>query len=143
MTRQRDKMRRYKFLTKEDIYEAFNRLRNVFLAAKDGNEVNEIIHGLLTHDEKMKIGRRILIAEYIKSGIHVEEIVKELKVGKNTIFSVMKQLDERPIAFEIIDKRSKKVEKEYRQKKYRLIGGSKLVFKKREYTGFKRKDVER
>ncbi|MBI2028336.1 MAG: hypothetical protein HYT07_01880 [Candidatus Levybacteria bacterium] len=136
-------MRRYKFLTKELIYEAFNRLRDVFLAAKDGNEVDEIINGLLTHDEKMKIGRRIIIAEYIKSGIHIEEIVKELKVGKNTIFSVMRQLDNRPIAFELIEKRGKKVEKEYKEKKYRSIGGSQLVFKKREYTGIKRTDIKR
>lgn len=29
-------MRRYKFLTKEDIYDTFNRLRDAFLAAKNG-----------------------------------------------------------------------------------------------------------
>lgn len=43
-------MRRYKFLKKEDIYQAFNRLRDAFLSAKDGNEVEEIINGLLTRD---------------------------------------------------------------------------------------------
>ena len=40
-------MRRYGFLTKTDTYEALNRLRDAFLAAKDGNEVNEIINGIL------------------------------------------------------------------------------------------------
>ena len=62
-------MRRYKFLQKEDLFEALNRLRDAFLAAKDGNEVEEIINGLLTQDEKLKIGRRILVAEYIKDGM--------------------------------------------------------------------------
>lgn len=136
-------MRRYKFLHKEDIYEALNRLRDAFLAAKDGNEVEEIISGLLTPDEKLKIGRRILVAEYIKDGMSFEEITKNLKVGKNTIASVMKSLDQYPRSFEIIDKRRIKVESVYNKKKHRFIGGSTLIFKKREYTGFKRKDVER
>lgn len=115
-------MRRYKFLRKEDIYEALNRLRDAFLAAKNGEEVEEIINGILTHDEKIKIGRRILVAECLK---------------------LEKSLDMYPASFELIGKRSNKVEKLYAQKKYRLIGGSTLVFKKREYTDFKRKDVKR
>lgn len=136
-------MRRYRFLTNEDIYEALNRLRDAFLAAKDGNEVEEIITGLLTYDEKMKIGRRILVAEFIKAGLGIEEISKILKVGKGTIISVMKILDEHPSFLDLIKKRSHKVEKEYQDKKYRSIGGSKLVYKNNEYTGFKRKDVKR
>lgn len=136
-------MRRYKFLRREETYEALNRLRDAFLAAKNGNEVEEIINGILTHDEKIKIGRRILIAEYLKLGISLDEIARMLKVGKNTIVSVMKSLDMYPMSFELISRRSKKVEELYVQKKYRLIGGSTFVFKKREYTGFKRKDVER
>lgn len=136
-------MRRYKFLTKDDIYDAFNRLRDAFLAAKNGDEVEEIIKGLLTHDEKLKIGRRILVAEYIKEGLGIDEIAKTLKVGKNTIMNVAKKMDENSIFLDLIAKRRKKVESEYNSRKYRLIGGSKLVFKKKEYTGFKRKDVNR
>lgn len=130
-------------MRKEEIYEALNKLRNAFLAAKDGNEVEEIINGLLTHDEKLKIGRRIIIAEYLKDGVKIEDIVRMLKVGKNTIISVTKSLDEHPKSFDLISRRGKKVGEEYQKRKYQLIGGSKLVFKKREYTGFKRKDVKR
>ncbi len=136
-------MRRYKFLQQDEVYEALNRLRDSFLAARDGNEVEEIINGLLTQDEKLKMGRRILIAEYIISGINLEEITKVLKVGKNTISSVLKSLDEYPLSFRLILKRAKKVESEYQKNKYRLIGGSTLVFKTRKYTGYKRKDVKR
>lgn len=136
-------MRRYKFLTKEDIFEALNRLRDAFLAAKDGNEVEEIITGLLTYDEKMKIGRRILIGEAIKAGLGFDEISKILKVGKSTIVSVMKTLDEHPDFLDLIQKRTLKVEKEYQGKKYRFSGSSKLIYKNKEYTGFKRKDVKR
>lgn len=136
-------MRRYKFLKKEDIYEALNRLRDAFLAAKDGNEVEEIMNGLLSTDEKLKIGRRILVAEYLKAGMKFETIVKTLKVGKNTIISVMKNLENYPDFIELINKRTHKVEKEYSKKKYNLIGASKLVYKKKTYSGFKRKDVQR
>ena len=136
-------MRRYKFLTKDDIYDAFNRLRDTFLAAKNGDDVEEIIKGLLTHDEKLKIGRRILIAECLREGMGIDETAKTLKVGKNTIMSVAKKLDENSIFLDLISKRRNKVESEYGRKKYRLIGSSKLIFKKRKYTGFIRKDVER
>ncbi|MBI2074318.1 MAG: hypothetical protein HYT83_00600 [Candidatus Levybacteria bacterium] len=136
-------MKRYKFLNKEDIHEALNRLRDAFLAAKDGNEVEEIINGILTYDEKLKIGRRVLIAEYIKDGAGFDEIAKSLKVGKNTIVSVINSLDKNPISFELINKRRKKVQTIYQNRKYRLVGGSTLVFKRKEYTGFKRKDVTR
>ncbi len=136
-------MRRYKFLQKDDIYRALDSVRNAFLAARDGNEVEEIINGLLTHDEKLKIGRRILIAEYLKDGVTIEQIAKILKVGRNTIISVAKSLDQNSNFLDLIDKRKVKVEKEYQKRKYKLLGGSKLVFKKKEYTGFRRIDVER
>ena len=52
-------MRRYVFLREKDIFEALNKVRDAFLAAKDGNEVNKIIDGLLTYDEKLKICRKL------------------------------------------------------------------------------------
>src|SRR3990167_6238431 len=128
-------MRRYKFLQKEDIYTALNRLRDAFLAAKNGTEVEEIINGLLTHDERLKIGRRILVAQYLKAGIKFEDITKQLKVGRNTIVSVMKSLDEHGDFLDLINKRAQKVEKEYKKRKYNLIGSSMLIHKKKEYSG--------
>jgi uncharacterized protein YerC len=136
-------MRRYNFLRDEDIYAALNRLRDTFLAAKDGNEVEEIINGLLTNDEKLKIGRRILIAEYLDAGVKFEEIAKELKVGKNTILSVMKNLDEYHDILPLIMQRTQKVHKEYQKKRFKKTGGSALIHKQKLYTGFKRKDVPR
>lgn len=136
-------MRRYKFLTKEDVYQALNRLRDSFLAAQDGKEVEEIISGILTRDERLKIGRRILVAEYIKDGVGFDEITKSLKVGKNTIVEVMRCLENHPECFNIINKRKQKVESIYSAKKHRSVGGPQLVFKRKEYTGLKRKDVKR
>jgi len=136
-------VRRYKFLTKDSVYAALNRLRASFLAAKDGVEVNEIIKGVMTHDERMKIGRRIQIAELLNAGWTFEEIRAKLKVGKNTIQFVEKKMSQNPLCFKLIFKREEKVEKVFKQKAYSRIGGSKMIFKKREYTGFSRKDVGR
>lgn len=135
--------RRYQRLEKEEIYEAFNRLRDAFLAAKDGAEVDTITDGLLTHDEKLKIGRRILIAEYLSSGFPIEDISNLLKVGRNTVMHVKRRLEKYEDCFKLIEKRRNIVEQEYENKKYRSVGGSQLVFKRKEYTGFKRKDVKR
>ena len=137
-------MRRYKRLTKEDIYEALNKVRDAFLAAKDGNEVNEIIDSILTTEEKLKIGRRVLVAEYLKIGsLTLDEIRQMLKVGRSTIQFISRRIAMRPKGFELIRARSKRVEDEYQRKKLREVGGSQLVYKRKEYTGFKRKDVKR
>ena len=136
-------MRRYRFLDKEAVYEALNRLRNAFLASRDGNEVEDIINGLLTSDERLKIGRRILIAEYLKSGLGIDEISRQLKVGKNTIMHVAKLMDQNPACYILIQRRGHIVEKEYENKKYIEVGGPTLIFKRKKYTGFRRKDVKR
>ncbi len=137
-------MRRYKRLTKEDTYEALNKVRDAFLAAKDGDEVNEIINSILTTEEKLKIGRRVLIAEYLKIGsLTLDEICLMLKVGRSTLQFVSRRRSLHPRGFDLIGARSKRVENEYQKKKLREVGGSRLVFKRKEYTGFKRKDVKR
>lgn len=137
-------MKRYSLiLTEKDIYEALNKLRDAFLAAKNGSEVDEIMHWLLTPEEKIKLGRRILVAEWIKSNFSVLEICSQLRVGKATVTSVLRQLQKNPEGFMLIEKRGKKVEVEYQKKKYKKTGGSTLVFKKKEYTGIKRKDIVR
>ena len=136
-------MNRYNFLGQDDVFEALNRLRDAFLTAKDGNEVEEIINGLLSSDEKIKIGRRILVAELLLQSIGIDEISRTLKVGKNTISTVSKNLESHPNCFKLLERRKIKVSKTYNSKRLKSIGASKKVFKKKEYTGFKRKDVER
>jgi uncharacterized protein YerC len=136
-------MKRYQFLTKQDIYDALNRVSNALLAAKDGNEVQEILKGLFTDEERLQLGRRILIAEQLRLGFTHYEIVEDLHVGKATVGAIYNKIQSHPKCFELILKRQKKVEKEFNQKKYRREGGSQLVFKKKVYTGITRKDIER
>jgi uncharacterized protein YerC len=136
-------VRRYGFLTKTDTYEALNRLRDAFLAAKDGNEVNEIINGILTEDEKIKIGRRIQIAESISGEYKYREISKLSSVGYTTILWVSKQVVNYPICFKLLLKRRNKIEKDYHAKKYREVSLSPLPNRRREYSGIKRSDIKR
>ena len=136
-------MRRYSFLAKDDIYEAINSLRDAFLAAHNDSDVEEIINAVLTQDEKVRVGRRIIIAGLLKSNLTIEEIVNLLKVGNNTVMAVARSLEAHEAGFKLLEQRKKRVENEYQRKKYKSIGGSTKIFKEKVYTGFKRKDVNR
>jgi uncharacterized protein YerC len=136
-------MKRYEFLTKDGVYSALNKLRAAFLAAKDGNDVEEIIMGVLTADERLRIGRRLQIAEMILQGKTFFEIKDDLKVGNTTIQLVERMVNKNPRCYELVHNREEKVQKEFQHKAYKKEGGSKLVFKRKSYTGFKRKDVGR
>lgn len=135
-------MKRYQFLTREHIFDALNKLRAALLAAKDGNEVEEIMY-ILTYDERMKIGRRIKIAQLLSQGKTIAQIRQELKVGIATVNQVSRILSEHPLSFELINAREERVEKEFKGRTYQRTGGGKLVYKRTIYTGFKRRDVKR
>lgn len=136
-------MKRYKFLDKDQIFDAFNKLRAAFLAAKNGDEVEEIIKGILTSDERIKIGRRILTSQLLDEGLTYDSIRSQLKVGKQTVLQVQRLKTLHPKCFELIDKREEKVEIVFGKNAYRMTGNPKRLQKFPEYTGFKRKDVDR
>lgn len=135
--------RRYRFLKKEDVFSAFNRARDAFLAAKDGHEVDLVIAAILTSDEKIKIGRRVLVAELLREGFQYREIADLLKVGNNTIIKLEEQLDNNQEGFSLVFRRSQKVEEEFKDRAYRTVGRSMVLHHRKEYTGFTRKDVKR
>jgi Trp operon repressor len=136
-------MGRYTFLIKDSVYSALNRVRDAFLAAKNGEDVEQIMKGILTFDERLKIGRRIQIAESLLAGESISEIISNLNVGRSTVAFVSRNLQEYERCFQIIVERKRKVEQEYKAKKFKKSGGSKLVFKKKGHSGFTRKDVSR
>ncbi len=137
------RMRRYKYVDKEDIFASWNKLRNALLAAKDGSEVDSIMRALFTEEERFQLGRRIQIAECLKAGMTIIEICDVLKAGNSTIVHISRRLEKYPEGFELISKRHKKVEVEYEKGRYSKEGGSKKVFKKKTYTGLTRKDIKR
>ncbi len=136
-------MKRYKFLEKENVFEALNKLRSAFLAAKDGSEVNNIIKGILTSDERIKIGRRIIISQLLDDNQTYDQISKQYKIGKQTIIQVQKLKDKYPKCFDLINKREEKVENEYSKSAYEKVGYTRSLQRFPIYTGFKRKDVTR
>lgn len=135
--------RRYQFLPKDYVLNALNKLRVAFLAAKNGSDVEDIIKGVLTYDERLKVGRRIEIAQMLEDGITYKEIADELKVGLTTISLVDKMMRQFPKCYELIKEREEKVEKEFKKRAYVRRGGPKMIFKGKQYTGFKRKNVKR
>jgi uncharacterized protein YerC len=136
-------MGRYNFLKQDEIFAALNKLRASFLAAKDGSEVDEIINSVLTFDEKLKIGRRILIEQLLSENNTYDYIIRKLKAGKGNVASVDKTRLKHPMGFRLINKRVAKVESTFTASAYEKVGGPKLVYKSTRYTGFKRKDVKR
>ena len=142
-TSPRNRMRRYQFLTKRDIYDALNKLRDALLAANDGNDVEELMKGLFTDEERMQLGRRIIIAEMLQEGYTHVEIVEDMHVGKATVSGVYNKLSSNPKCFELIFERHKKLEKEYQAKKYKDVYDWYHVLPKKEYTGVTRKDIKR
>lgn len=135
--------KRYEFLDQSSLYETFDQVRHAFLAAKDGQEVDAIIDAVLTPDEKIKIGRRILTASLLVAGFSYFEISDMLKVGNSTILDVEKKLILDQGGFAAIFSRRKKVDREFKDRAYRKVGPSKQVHKRTVYTGFKRRDVKR
>ncbi|EKD94466.1 MAG: hypothetical protein ACD_26C00034G0001 [uncultured bacterium] len=113
------------------------------MAAKDGSEVDEIIKGILTNDERIKIGRRILISQLLDTDTTYDEIRKNFKIGKQTILHVQKLKDKYPKCFELINKREIKVDDEYHKKAYEMVGHTRSLQRFPSYTGFKRKNVKR
>ncbi|MEX2007481.1 MAG: Trp family transcriptional regulator [Candidatus Levyibacteriota bacterium] len=135
--------RRYQFLQENDIFEALNKVRDALLAAKSGEDVDDVMNGILTFDERMKVGRRIQIAQCLLNGMTMGEIKDLLKVGGSTIEHVAARLSKYEKCFKLIGERGKKVKREYENKAYVLHGGSTKIFKTRGHTGFKRKSVKR
>lgn len=136
-------MRRYRFLDQNQIFQAFNKLRSAFLAAKDGSEVDQIIKGVLTSDERIKIGRRIVISQLLDTEMTYDEISKNYKIGKQTVLQVQKLKDKYPSCFELINDREKKVDDEYHKKAYEKVGYTRSLQRFPKYTGYKRREVKR
>lgn len=136
-------LRRYYFLSNRDIGEIFDKVRDAFLAAKDGHDVDAVIDAILTAEERVKIGRRIMVAQLINDKATYEDLHRILKVGKVTVTTVIHQMLVNPEGFEAILRRTKKVSQEYKDKAYAKVGSSKLFLKKSVRTNFNIRDVKR
>ncbi len=57
-------------------------------------EVKLFLRDLLTESERIMLGRRILIAQKLLKDISYDNIIKEMKVGKDTIMRVHRWLED-------------------------------------------------
>lgn len=135
--------RRYKFLNKDSTYKALNKLRTAFLAAKNSKDVDKIIMGVLTNDERMKIGRRIQVAQLLVKGKTHREIMDTLKVGSTTIMHVERKLDTYIECFELIFTREKITNLQIKNASKQRVGGSKKIFKNKVYPKEIKKAIKR
>jgi DNA-binding MarR family transcriptional regulator len=84
-----------------------------------------------------------MIAECIKDSMTNIEICDLLKVGRSTVTHILRRVEKYPNGFMLIERRGKRVKTEYEKKKYKEVGGSTLIWKKKVYTGITKKDIER
>lgn len=83
---------------------------------KSREEIKNFLRDLLTESERVMVGRRIIIAQMLLEEKSYDEIIRELKVGKDTIMRVHRWLEDETEGYE---KAIKKLEKvlESRQEK--------------------------
>lgn len=93
------------------------------------------LRNLLTESERIMLGRRILIARSLLSGMSYDEIVERYKVGKDTIRNVSGWLDEQLPGYEkvIADMETEFGKRNEKQRDKRLYATSALHRLKQKY----------
>jgi len=81
-------------LTKEEYIEAVDILYTSAGSLKGRNAMKLFLKDLLTPSERLMLGRRIQIAQYILQGESHSGISRKLKVGRNTVSKVEKWLSD-------------------------------------------------
>lgn len=76
---------------------------------KSREEIKKFLRDLLTESERIMIGRRIIIAQMLLEEKSYEEIIRELKVGKDTIMRVHRWLEDDVDGYEKAIKQLEKV----------------------------------
>lgn len=88
-------------------------------------EIRNFLKDLLTEGEKIMIGRRILIAQRLLEDKSYNEIVKELKVGADTIMRIHRWLEDESDGYE---KAVKNIQKGFKPKKNYLEKSSPVPY---------------
>lgn len=63
-------------------------------------EIKLFLRDLLTESERIMLGRRILIAQKLLQDISYDQIIKEMRVGKDTIMRVHRWLEDDVAGYE-------------------------------------------
>lgn len=103
-------------LNKNEKIEYLDALYTAVESLKSRDEVKNFLRDLLTEGERIMVGRRIVIAKRLLNEESYEQIIREMKVGADTIMRVHRWLEDDVEGYE---KAVKKLEKvlESRQEK--------------------------
>ncbi len=91
---------------------------------KSREEIKNFLRDLLTESERVMIGRRIIVAQMLLEEKSYNEIVRELKVGKDTIMRVHRWLEDETYGYE---KAIKELEKVFNDRQKKLERSRKYV----------------
>lgn len=88
---------------------------------KSREEIKNFLRDLLTESERVMVGRRIIVAQMLLEEKSYDGIVRELKVGKDTIMRVHRWLEDETEGYEKAIRQLEKIltaRKEKRDKAY-------------------------
>lgn len=92
--------RRAKELSDSERIETLDALYTAASTIEGRDAMKNFLKDLLTESERIMLGRRILVARAILSGQTYDEIVSDLKVGKDTVSRIGKWLDDQIPGYE-------------------------------------------
>ncbi len=87
-------------LSEGEYVEAVDLLYTAAGSLKGRDAMKMFLKDLLTPSERLMLGRRIQIAQYILQGESPTEIGRKMKVGRNTVWRVEKWLDDQLPGYE-------------------------------------------
>ena len=113
--------RKVKELSDKERIETLDALYTAAGTVQGREAMKLFLRDLLTPSERIMLGRRILIARKLISGVTYDEIARELKTGTDTVLKVSRWLDDQLPGYE------------------RVIAGMEAEFKKRKDKAISKK----
>jgi len=104
-------------ISNQDRIKYLDALYTALESLKSRDEIKKFLRDLLTESERIMVGRRIVIAQRLLKEQPYDQIIKEMKVGADTIMRVHRWLGDDSDGYEKAVKNLEKI-LESRQKKF-------------------------
>ncbi len=105
-------------LKEEDRLKSLDALYTSISALKTRDDIKNFLRDLLTEGERIMIGRRILIAQRLLDDEPYNQIMREMKVGPDTITRVDRWLSDQNLGYEKAIQELKKVIKSRKKNEF-------------------------
>lgn len=120
-------------LNKQEKIEYLDALYTAVESLGSRDEVKNFLRDLLTEGERIMVGRRIIIAKRLLSEESYEQIVREMRVGPDTIMRVHRWLEDDIEGYEKVVKKLEKVLESRQEKR------DKVYFDPFSFQGLKKR----